>query len=211
MKASSSSWAAWPDIYIRNRRKLHRWWFRYSRCSRCRYEDIGSWINIQINISFFFVCSIQSHSVQRAVSACLEHLMVLVPEARHQAFIDQLLILLAEGKTYGERKGASLGTNKNLEKYHIVFNLWLNCFCVVWSGLAGIVKGLKISALKKYNIMTALATLVQDKNDASKRQGALFAVCLITIHIKPITRYIIGAYYETMFFNYIQRILYPLH
>lgn len=37
------------------------------------------------------------------------------------------------------------------------------------------VKGLKLAALKKYNILDQLATMVQDKNSGRARQGALFA------------------------------------
>jgi hypothetical protein len=59
-------------------------------------------------------------------------------------------------------------------------------------GLAGFVKGLGISALKKFNIMTTLQEAVEDKKHANARQGALFAFeCLCNMLERLFEPYVI--------------------
>lgn len=87
-----------------------------------------------------------SESVQKTVSKCLIPLMPLL-QNRAEQMISVLLERLALGQSYGERKGAAYG-------------------------LAGITKGLGISSLKKYDIMTKLQNYVEDKKHPNSRQGA---------------------------------------
>lgn len=83
--------------------------------------------------------------VQEAVSNCLPP---LVPSIREDAseLVSQLLELLLESENYGERKGAAYG-------------------------LAGLVKGLGILALKQMDIMDKLTAAMQDKKNARHREG----------------------------------------
>jgi len=90
-----------------------------------------------------------SASVQESVSKCLSPLMPYV-KGNAQELVERILHDLAKGESYGERKGAAYG-------------------------LAGMVKGLKLSSLKKYSILDKLAETVKDKKSAKAREGALFA------------------------------------
>ncbi|KAG6388178.1 hypothetical protein SASPL_153377 [Salvia splendens] len=90
-----------------------------------------------------------SESVQRAVSSCLAPLMQSKQEEAG-ALISRLLVKLMKSDKYGERRGAAFG-------------------------LAGVVKGFRISCLKKYNVMTALRDGLSDRNSAKRREGALLA------------------------------------
>lgn len=91
---------------------------------------------------FFFVLFEQ---VQEAVANCLPP---LVPAIKDDApeIVSQLLTLLLESENYGERKGAAYG-------------------------LAGVVKGLGILALKKLEIMSKLQEAIQDKKNFRHREG----------------------------------------
>lgn len=83
--------------------------------------------------------------VQEAVSNCL---VPLVPSIREGALelVNQLLHLLLESEVYGERRGAAYG-------------------------LAGLVKGLGILALKQMDIMEKLTAALEDKKNARHREG----------------------------------------
>ncbi|KAK4487622.1 hypothetical protein RD792_005728, partial [Penstemon davidsonii] len=95
------------------------------------------------------VLNTPSEAVQRAVSTCLSPLMQS-KEEEAEALISRLLNQLMKSDKYGERRGAAFG-------------------------LAGVVKGFRISCLKKYNIMTALRGGLLDRNSAKSREGALLA------------------------------------
>uniref|UniRef100_A0A7N6AJF2 TOG domain-containing protein n=1 Tax=Anabas testudineus TaxID=64144 RepID=A0A7N6AJF2_ANATE len=87
--------------------------------------------------------------VQESVASCLPP---LVPAIKEDAagIVRNLLQLLLESDKYAERKGAAYG-------------------------LAGLVKGLGILALKQQDIMTTLTDAIQDKKNFRRREGALFA------------------------------------
>lgn len=112
-----------------------------------------------------------SESVQRAVSDCLPPLMQSQLE-NAQALLSRLLKQMMQSEKYGERRGAAFG-------------------------LAGVVKGLGLSSLKKYGVMDALKAGLEDRNSAKAREGALFGFeCLCeklgrlfepyVIHILPL-------------------------
>ncbi|XP_076383364.1 lethal (3) 80Fj [Megalopta genalis] len=93
--------------------------------------------------------STPSQQVQEAVANCLPH---LVPSIKEDApkIVDNLMDQLLKSDKYGERKGAAYG-------------------------LAGIIKGMGILALKQLDIMTTLTNAIQDKKNYRHREGALFA------------------------------------
>lgn len=93
--------------------------------------------------------STPSQQVQESVAGCLPP---LVPAIKEDAgdMVRKLLQLLLESDKYAERKGAAYG-------------------------LAGLVKGLGILSLKQQDIMTTLTDAIQDKKNARRREGALFA------------------------------------
>uniref|UniRef100_A0A7N8WUD6 GCN1 activator of EIF2AK4 n=1 Tax=Mastacembelus armatus TaxID=205130 RepID=A0A7N8WUD6_9TELE len=93
--------------------------------------------------------STPSQQVQESVASCLPP---LVPAIKEDAagIVRNLMQLLLESDKYAERKGAAYG-------------------------LAGLVKGLGILALKQQDIMTTLTDAIQDKKNFRRREGALFA------------------------------------
>uniref|UniRef100_A0A3P9ANS1 TOG domain-containing protein n=1 Tax=Esox lucius TaxID=8010 RepID=A0A3P9ANS1_ESOLU len=93
--------------------------------------------------------STPSQQVQESVASCLPP---LVPAIKEDAggMARKLLQLLLESDKYAERKGAAYG-------------------------LAGLVKGLGILALKQQDIMSTLTDAIQDKKNFRRREGALFA------------------------------------
>ncbi|KAG7480586.1 hypothetical protein MATL_G00057810 [Megalops atlanticus] len=93
--------------------------------------------------------STPSQQVQESVASCLPP---LVPAIKEDAggMVQNLLLLLLESDKYAERKGAAYG-------------------------LAGLVKGLGILALKQQDIMSTLTDAIQDKKNFRRREGALFA------------------------------------
>lgn len=118
------------------------------------------------------VLSTPSEAVQRSVSDCLPPLMASLSEDERRSLIQRLQTLLTTGARYGDRRGGAYG-------------------------LAGVVKGLGISALKAYGVVDALKHAVEDKASATAREGALMAFeCLCTklgrlfepyvIHILPL-------------------------
>uniref|UniRef100_A0A3Q1GAD8 GCN1 activator of EIF2AK4 n=1 Tax=Acanthochromis polyacanthus TaxID=80966 RepID=A0A3Q1GAD8_9TELE len=89
--------------------------------------------------------STPSQQVQESVASCLPP---LVPAIKEDAagIVRNLLQLLLESDKYAERKGAAYG-------------------------LAGLVKGLGILALKQQDIMTTLTDAIQDKKNFRRREG----------------------------------------
>ncbi|KAL8544545.1 hypothetical protein ACS0TY_004932 [Phlomoides rotata] len=95
------------------------------------------------------VLNTPSEAVQRAVATCLSPLMQS-KEEEAAALISRLLNQLMKSDKYGERRGAAFG-------------------------LAGVVKGFRISCLKKHNVMAVLRDGLSDRNSAKSREGALLA------------------------------------
>ncbi|KAK9292309.1 hypothetical protein L1049_020274 [Liquidambar formosana] len=93
------------------------------------------------------VLNTPSEAVQRAVSTCLSPLMQSKQEDG-QALVSRLLDQLMKSDKYGERRGAAFG-------------------------LAGVVKGFRISSLKKYGVVNVLREGLVDRNSAKCREGAL--------------------------------------
>ena len=90
-----------------------------------------------------------AEQVQMAVSECLSPL-VKVSRSPPSQLIDRLLDELCNSPSYAARRGAAYG-------------------------LAGVVKGLGISAIKEYKIMDRLREAADDKKRFEPRQGAMFA------------------------------------
>lgn len=99
--------------------------------------------------------STPSETVQYAVAECLPP---LIKASRDKAseYVQRLLDQLFTAKGYAARRGAAYG-------------------------LAGVIKGRGISALKDFRIMSTLRSAVEDKKDPMKRQGALFAFELLSL------------------------------
>ncbi|CAF1278175.1 unnamed protein product [Adineta ricciae] len=95
-----------------------------------------------------------SQQVQAAVADCLPP---LVPAIKDEAgaYVQQLMNLLLQSQDYAEKKGAAYG-------------------------LAGFIKGLGILAVKQYNVLTDLTDAIQDKANATRREGALFGLEMLT-------------------------------
>lgn len=88
-----------------------------------------------------------TYQVQEAVANCLPP---LVPGIKQNApeLVQKLLHLLLESDNYGERRGAAYG-------------------------LAGLVRGLGITALKQLEIMSTLEQAVKDKKNPRRKEGAV--------------------------------------
>lgn len=83
--------------------------------------------------------------MQEAVADCLPP---LVPAIKQDApnIVKRMLKLLLESENYAERRGAAYG-------------------------LAGLVKGLGILAMKQLDIMTTLTDAIQNKKNSRYREG----------------------------------------
>jgi len=94
------------------------------------------------------VLTTPSESVQRSVSDRLPPLMqsLQTDAAFIESTVDRLLDRALHGASYGDRRGAAYG-------------------------LAGAVKGLGLSSLKRMGIMDALKAGVEDKKDEGAREG----------------------------------------
>lgn len=96
-----------------------------------------------------------SETVQYAVAGCLPFLIRTSMKKTYeyiQAVLDQLL----RSKTYAARRGGAYG-------------------------LAGIVRGKGVSALREFRIMSTLKSAIENKKDQNQRQGALFAYELLSL------------------------------
>ncbi|KAI0657693.1 ARM repeat-containing protein [Cubamyces menziesii] len=90
-----------------------------------------------------------AEQVQMAVSDCLSPLVQVMKSPPSQ-LIDRLMDELCNSPSYAARRGAAYG-------------------------LAGVVKGLGISAIKEYNLIERLKAAADDKKRFEPRQGAMFA------------------------------------
>lgn len=90
-----------------------------------------------------------SETVQYAVAGCLPPL-VQTSNQKTSEYVRSVMDQLLNAKKYAARRGAAYG-------------------------LAGIVKGKGVSALREFRIMSTLKTAVENKKDQNHRQGALFA------------------------------------
>ena len=99
--------------------------------------------------------STPSETVQYAVSECLPPL-VQASIAETGDYVQQMLDELLKGKKYASRRGAAYG-------------------------LAGIVRGKGITALREYRIMATFKGATENKKDANQRQGAFLAYELLSL------------------------------
>ena len=98
--------------------------------------------------------STPSETVQYAVALCLPEL-VHASKDHAAEYIRKVLDELLNGKTYAARRGAAYG-------------------------LAGLIKGTGIVALREYRIMMNLRSAIDNKKDAKHREGALLAYELMS-------------------------------
>lgn len=96
-----------------------------------------------------------SETVQYAVAGCLP---ALVQTSSHNTseYIQSTLDQLLQSRKYAARRGGAYG-------------------------LAGIVKGKGVSALREFRIMSTLNVAIDNKKDQNHRQGALFAYELLAL------------------------------
>ena len=103
----------------------------------------------------FVTLSTPSETVQFAVAGCLPPL-IRASEAKVPEYIQQTLDQVYHAKKFAARRGAAYG-------------------------LAGIVSGKGIAALRQYRIMSSLKTAIENKKDVNQRQGALMAYELLSL------------------------------
>ena len=99
--------------------------------------------------------STPSETVQYAVAGCLPPL-IRTSNEKTSEYIQQVLDQLLQSKKYAARRGAAYG-------------------------LAGIVRGKGLSALREYRIMSTLRGALESKKDQNQRQGVLFAYELLSL------------------------------
>jgi hypothetical protein len=104
--------------------------------------------------------STPSETVQYAVALCLPPL-VQTSSDRTGDYVQQMLDELLNSKKYASRRGAAYG-------------------------LAGIIKGKGIHALREFRIMSTLSGAVDNKKDAGQRQGAFLAYELFAYILGPV-------------------------
>ncbi|KAI5851570.1 armadillo-type protein, partial [Morchella snyderi] len=99
--------------------------------------------------------STPSETVQYAVAECLPPL-IKASRDKTSEYVQRLLDQLFTTRQYAARRGAAYG-------------------------MAGVIKGRGISALKDLRIMSTLKSAAENKKDANMRQGALFAFELLSL------------------------------
>lgn len=99
--------------------------------------------------------STPSETVQYAVAECLPPL-IKTSKDKTPEYIQEMLDQMFQGNGFAKRRGAAYG-------------------------LAGIVKGKGIGALKEYRIMNSVKAAIENKKDTNARQGALFAYELLSL------------------------------
>jgi hypothetical protein len=98
--------------------------------------------------------STPSETVQYAVAECLPPL-VRASDDKTSDYVQTVLDKLLNSKKYAARRGAAYG-------------------------LAGVVRGKGISALRDYRVMSTLSTAIENKKDVNQREGALLAYELLS-------------------------------
>ena len=103
----------------------------------------------------FSTLSTPSESVQYAVAGCLPALVRASP-SHTSDYVQTMLDQLLQSKKYAARRGAAYG-------------------------LAGVISGKGMSALREYRIMSTLKGASENKKDANQRQAALLAYELMSL------------------------------
>lgn len=121
--------------------------------------------------------STPSEQVQKAVCTCLAPLVPAV-KAEAPAHIQEQLVQLVEGHTFGERRGAAYVTPV-VDPCALPVSLPPHLYSSY--GLAGFVKGMGVLALRQQGVMETLKTYITNKKSAAHREGALMAFELLCI------------------------------
>lgn len=98
--------------------------------------------------------STPSETVQYAVAECLPPLIKACP-AETPAYVEQIMNELMTSKNYAVQRGAAYG-------------------------LAGVVQGRGITALREYRLISALNAAIENKKDAQQREASLIAFELLS-------------------------------
>ncbi|KAI9811171.1 MAG: translational activator of GCN4 [Pycnora praestabilis] len=120
-----------------------------------RHLDAGDGRVSEVVGRLLATLSTPSETVQYAVAECLPPL-IRSSSQNTPDYVQRMLDQLFQSKKYAARRGAAYG-------------------------LAGIVKGKGISALRDFRIMSGLKGAIDNKKDANYRQGALFAYELLSL------------------------------
>ena len=120
-----------------------------------RHLDAGDERVPKVVQRLLLTLSTPSETVQYAVAACLPPL-IRTSSQKVPDYIQQVLDQLFQSKRYAARRGAAYG-------------------------LAGIVQGKGVSALREYRIMSTLRGAIDNKKDQNQREGALFAYELLSL------------------------------
>ncbi|KKY14712.1 putative translational activator gcn1 [Phaeomoniella chlamydospora] len=123
--------------------------------SIARHLDSGDERVVAVIERLLATLSTPSESVQYAVAGCLTPLVHLA-RSETATFIQKMIVQLTTNKSYAARRGAAYG-------------------------LAGLVAGRGITALKEYRVMTSLKSAAENKKSVEQRQGALFAYELFSL------------------------------
>ena len=120
-----------------------------------RHLDAGDERVPKVVQRLLLTLSTPSETVQYAVAACLPPL-IRTSSQKVPEYIQQVQDQLFQSRRYAARRGAAYG-------------------------LAGIVQGRGISALRDYRIMSTLRGAIDNKKDQNHREGALFAYELLSL------------------------------
>ncbi|KAL8808756.1 MAG: hypothetical protein Q9200_004054 [Gallowayella weberi] len=121
----------------------------------------------------FATLSTPSESVQYAVAGCLPPL-VRASSTHTSEYIQVMLDQLQQSKRYAARRGAAYG-------------------------LAGVIRGKGVSALREYRVMSTLKSAAENKKDSNHRQGALLAYELLS--------FILGRMFEPYLIQVVPQLL----
>lgn len=123
--------------------------------SLARHLDAGDERVPKVVQRLLLTLSTPSETVQYAVAACLPPL-IRTSSQKVPEYLQQVLDQLLQSKRYAARRGAAYG-------------------------LAGIVQGKGVSALREYRIMSTLRGAIDNKKDQNQREGALLAYELLSL------------------------------
>lgn len=137
-----------------------------------------------------------SEAVQGAVSDCIPALVKRMGD-KVPALVTRLYDMLINGKQYAHRRGAAYGPCSSYPQTQII---WL--MRQSFSGLAGVVKGRGLSALKEFDLIEKLREAAKDKESFMSRQGALLAFETLSATLGRVFEPYVLTYVSSLPFRY---------